>query len=120
MFDLLPKGQTASLIAVGRLDYNSEGLLLSDELPLLFFIVQALGVGNKTRHMGRERLSQHSGFEMFENVSPEEIAQTSARESIAMLEAKDAPAGIMDVVMQNGWGGVLVHEGTAYEIVPAR
>jgi len=100
----------------GRTIANSEGLLLSDELPLLFFIVQTLGVGNNTRHMGRERLSRHSGFEMFEEVSPEEVARTSARESIAMLDAKDAPAGIMDVVMQNGWGGVLVHEAVGHPL----
>jgi len=42
----------------GRTVANSEGLILSDELPLLFFIVQTLGVGNNTRHMGRERLSR--------------------------------------------------------------
>ena len=100
----------------GRTVANSEGLILSDELPLLFFIVQTLGVGNNTRHMGRERLSRHSGFEMFEEITPEQIAQTCARESIAMLEAKDAPAGIMDVVMQNGWGGVLVHEAVGHPL----
>lgn len=100
----------------GRTIANSEGLLLSDELPLLFFIVQTMGVGNNTRHMGRERLSRHSGFEMFTEVSPEDVAQTCARESIAMLEAKDAPAGIMDVVMQNGWGGVLVHEAVGHPL----
>lgn len=100
----------------GRTVANSEGLLLSDELPLLFFIVQTLGVGNNTRHMGRERLSKHSGFEMFDMVSPEEVATTSARESIAMLDAKDCPAGKMDVVMQNGWGGVLVHEAVGHPL----
>ncbi|MGD8534792.1 MAG: TldD/PmbA family protein [Candidatus Aminicenantes bacterium] len=100
----------------GRTIANSEGLMLNDELPLLFFIVQTLGVGNNTRHMGRERLSRHSGFEMFDAVTPEEVAQTCARESIAMLEAKDAPAGIMDVVMQNGWGGVLVHEAVGHPL----
>jgi len=100
----------------GRTIANSEGLLLSDELPLLFFIVQALGVGNNTQHMGRERLSHHSGFEMFEKVTPEEVARNCARESIVMLEAKDAPAGKMDVVMQNGWGGVLVHEAVGHPL----
>jgi TldD protein len=100
----------------GRTIANSEGLLLSDVLPLLFFIVQTLGVGNNTRHMGRERLSRHSGFEMFVEVTPEEVAQRCARESVAMLEAKDAPAGIMDVVMQNGWGGVLVHEAVGHPL----
>ncbi len=95
---------------------NSEGLLLSDELPLLFFIVETLGVGENTRHMGRERLSKHSGFEMFDMVTPEEVARTCARESIVMLEAKDCPAGKMDVVMQNGWGGVLVHEAVGHPL----
>ena len=100
----------------GRTIANSEGLLLSDELPLLFFIVQTLGVGNNTRHMGRERLSKHSGFEMFEKVTPEEVARTCARESIAMLDAKECPAGKMDIVMQNGWGGVLVHEAVGHPL----
>jgi TldD protein len=100
----------------GRTIANSEGLLLSDELPLLFFIVQTLGVGNNTRHMGRERLSMHSGFEMFDKVSPEEVARRCARESIAMLAAEDCPAGKMDIVMQNGWGGVLVHEAVGHPL----
>lgn len=100
----------------GRTIANSEGLLLSDELPLMFFIVQTLGVGSNTRHMGRERLSKHSGFEMFDEVTPEEVARTCARESVAMLEAQDCPAGKMDVVMQNGWGGVLVHEAVGHPL----
>ena len=95
---------------------NSEGLYLSDELPLLFFIVQTLGVGNNTSHMGRERLSRHSGIEMFDELKPEDAARTCARESVVMLEAKDAPAGKMDVVMQNGWGGVLVHEAVGHPL----
>jgi TldD protein len=66
--------------------------------------------------MGRERLSRHSGFEMFDEVKPEDVARACARESIAMLEAKDAPAGRMDVVMQNGWGGVLVHEAVGHPL----
>jgi TldD protein len=100
----------------GRTIANSEGLLLSDELPLLFFIVQTLGVSDRTRHMSRERLSRHSGFEMFKEVTPEEVARTAAREAIAMLDAKECPAGKMDVVMENGWGGVLVHEAVGHPL----
>ncbi|NOR15617.1 MAG: hypothetical protein GQ544_07935, partial [Candidatus Aminicenantes bacterium] len=95
---------------------NSEGLLLNDALPHMFFIVQALGVGNDTRHMGRERLSKHMGFEMFDLYPPEEVARSCAREAITMLEAKDCPAGKMDVVIQNGWGGVLVHEAVGHPL----
>jgi len=100
----------------GRTIANSEGLCLRDELPLLFFVIQTLGVGNGTSHMGRERLSRHSGLEMFDELKPEDAARAAARESIVMLEAKDAPAGKMDVVMQNGWGGVLVHEAVGHPL----
>jgi TldD protein len=100
----------------GRVIATSEGVYLSDEQPLLSFAVQTLGVGDGMRHMGRSRLSHHSGFEMFDEVTPEEVARRSARESIAMLEAEDGPAGRMDVVMQNGWGGVLVHEAVGHPL----
>lgn len=100
----------------GRVIANSEGLWLRDELPMLFFIVQAMSSDGKARHMARERLSLHSGFEMFSQVTPEEVAQNAAREAIAMLSAEEAPAGIMDVVMQNGWGGVLVHEAVGHPL----
>jgi TldD protein len=83
---------------------------------MMFFIVQAMSDDGNARHMARERLSQHAGFEMFEKVTPETVARNAAREAIAMLEAEDAPAGIMDVVMQNGWGGVLVHEAVGHPL----
>jgi TldD protein len=100
----------------GRVIANSEGLYLRDELPLIFFIVQAMSADGNARHMARERLSMHSGFEMFSQVTPEEVARNAAREAIAMLSAEEAPAGIMDVVMQNGWGGVLVHEAVGHPL----
>ncbi|MDH7513444.1 MAG: TldD/PmbA family protein [Clostridiales bacterium] len=99
-----------------RVIANSEGLYVSDELPLIFFVIQTLGVGNNTSHMGRERVSRRSGIELFDEVKPEDVARACARESIAMLEAKEAPAGKMDVVMQNGWGGVLVHEAVGHPL----
>lgn len=99
-----------------RVIANSEGLYLRDELPMLFFIVQAMSEEGNARHLSRERLSRHSGFEMFDTVSPEEVARRAAREAVAMLDAEDAPAGIMDIVMQNGWGGVLVHEAVGHPL----
>jgi TldD protein len=100
----------------GRTIANSEGLYVTDELPLIFFIVQALAAGNGTSHMGRERLSRHAGIEMFDDLKPEDAARNCARESVTMLDAQDAPAGKMDVVMQNGWGGVLVHEAVGHPL----
>ncbi len=99
-----------------RVIANSEGLYLRDELPLLFFIVQTMSDDGTNRHMSRERISEHSGFELFEKETPESVARRAARESIAMLDAEDAPAGMMDVVMENGWGGVLIHEAVGHPL----
>lgn len=99
-----------------RIIATSEGVLLRSSLPLIFFIVQTLAVGNNTSHMGRERLSRHAGLEMFDELPPEKAAREAARESVAMLEAREAPAGKMDVVIQNGWGGVLVHEAVGHPL----
>ncbi|MBM3792309.1 MAG: TldD/PmbA family protein, partial [Acidobacteria bacterium] len=95
---------------------NSEGLYLRDSLPLISYGVSAMGVGDKTRHMGSRRASLHCGFELFDAFSPEDIAHEAAREAIAMLAAREAPAGRMDVVIQNGWGGVLVHEAVGHPL----
>mgnify|MGYP002152228447 CR=1 FL=1 len=100
----------------GRVIANSEGLYLRDELPHLFFIVETMGEEGNNRHMSRERISAHSGFELFDEQTPEDVARRAARESIAMLKAEDAPAGIMDVVMENGWGGVLIHEAVGHPL----
>jgi TldD protein len=100
----------------GRVIANSEGIYLRDELPMLFFIVQVMSADGNARHMARERISLHSGFEMFDLIAPEKVASNAAREAIAMLAAQDAPAGMMDVVMQNGWGGVLVHEAVGHPL----
>jgi TldD protein len=95
---------------------TSEGIYLRDELPLMFFIVETMSEENGSRHMSRERVSMHAGFEMFELHTPEDVARRAARESIDMLHAEDAPAGIMDVVMINGWGGVLIHEAVGHPL----
>jgi TldD protein len=95
---------------------TSEGVYLRDKLPLLFFIVQTMSDDGTNRHMSRVRISEHSGFELFEKETPESVARRAARESIAMLEAEDAPAGMMDVVMENGWGGVLIHEAVGHPL----
>ena len=100
----------------GRVLANSEGVYLRDENPLMFFIVQTMSEDGNTRHMSRERLSKHAGFEMFEEFSPEKVAERAAREAIDMLKAEAAPAGMMDVIMQNGWGGVLVHEAVGHPL----
>src|SRR5581483_9133159 len=46
--------------------------------------------------------------------SPEFFATEAARQAISLLDAVDAPAGAMEVVLGPGWPGVLLHEAVGH------
>ncbi len=93
---------------------NSNGVIASDYQPRVFFIVHCLGIKEGKRHMGRKRISYTSGYEMFEDGFPAEAGKAAAMEVLNMIDAVDAPAGAIPVVIANGWGGVIVHEAVGH------
>ena len=46
--------------------------------------------------------------------TPEDFANEAAREAVTMLDAVDAPAGEMTVVLGPGWPGILLHEAVGH------
>jgi len=55
------------------------------------------------------------GLEFFQNDhSPEHFAGEAARQAIVQLEAREAPAGEMEVVLGPGWPGILLHEAVGH------
>ena len=50
----------------------------------------------------------------FGEKTPEYFAQESARQAILQLDAREAPAGEMEVVLGPGWPGVLLHEAVGH------
>src|SRR5206468_2525027 len=50
----------------------------------------------------------------FGEKTPEYFAKESARQSILQLDAREAPAGDMEVVLGPGWPGVLIHEAVGH------
>ncbi len=93
---------------------NSEGVWVEDKQPLIYFIVHALASDGQRRHRGRRRVSGHMGFEFFDRYSPEDVGRGAAQEAVIMLQATEAPAGQMPVIVSNGWGGVLFHEAVGH------
>ncbi|HEY2015444.1 MAG TPA: metalloprotease TldD, partial [Bryobacteraceae bacterium] len=95
---------------------TSEGTLTLDRQPLARLSVSALA-----RHNGGPPQRGHAGgggrveLDFFLNEkTPEHFATEAAREAITMLDAVDAPAGEMTVVLGPGWPGILLHEAVGH------
>ena len=95
---------------------TSEGLLTIDRQPLARLSVAALA-----RQDGGEPQRGHAGgggrvaLEFFlKEKTPEYFAVEAAREAVVMLDAVEAPAGEMTVVLGPGWPGILLHEAVGH------
>jgi TldD protein len=95
---------------------TSEGVLTVDRQPLARMSVSALarkngGAPQRGHAGGGGRIEL--GFFLNEK-TPEHFATEAAREAIAMLDAAEAPAGEMTVVLGPGWPGILLHEAVGH------
>src|ERR1051325_1287252 len=95
---------------------TSTGVLTLDRQPLARMSVSVLA-----RKNGGAPQRGHAGgggrvdlnFFLSEK-TPEHFASEASREAIAMLDAGDAPAGEMTVVLGPGWPGILLHEAVGH------
>lgn len=95
---------------------TSEGVLSLDRQPLARMSVSALA-----RQNGGPPQRGHAGgggrveLDFFlKEKPPEHFATEAAREAIVMLDAVEAPAGEMTVVLGPGWPGILLHEAVGH------
>lgn len=94
---------------------NEQGILIPDIRPLV-----RLNVSVIAEHNGRRESAGHGGglrgdYSYFlEDNKHIEYAQEAARRALLNLEAIDAPAGMMPVVLGSGWPGVLLHEAVGH------
>jgi len=94
---------------------NSEGLMISDTRPLIKLACLAIAEKEGKREYGFSGGGGRVGLEYFRNeLRPSEIGKEAARESLNLLEAVEAPAGEMPVVLSPGHSGVLVHEAVGH------
>jgi TldD protein len=93
---------------------NSEGIFTHDRRVMTTLRVIAVASDGDMRQVGGRTLSGTVGYEIFTRESPVEVARDAARQAITLLEAKEAPAGKMTMVLGSGRGGVLLHEAIGH------
>lgn len=93
----------------------SDGTLCADIRPLVRVSVQVIAESHGRRESGNSGGGGRYGFsEMIASGAAAGYAVEAARRALVNLEAIDAPAGEMDVVVGPGWPGVLLHEAVGH------
>jgi TldD protein len=93
---------------------TSDGVMIHDVQPLLRFGVRAIAERAGKRQEGSSGGGGRVTMGYFEGKSPEWHAEEAARQATVMLDARDAPAGEMNVVLAPGDSGILLHEAVGH------
>lgn len=94
---------------------SADGEWVTDVRPLVRVNVQVLVEQNGRRESGSAGGGGRSGYQRFidEGIGVQ-LAKEAVRQALVNLEAMDAPAGTMQVVLGPGWPGVLLHEAIGH------
>lgn len=94
---------------------RSDGILAGDVRPLVRLNIQVIVEQNGRRESGFSGYGgRYSYAELLADGKPEKFAREALRQALVNLEAIDAPAGVMPVVLGSGWPGVLLHEAVGH------
>jgi TldD protein len=94
---------------------GSDGIVASDSQPLARMNVFCIAKDGQNSSRGNSGGGGRVGIEYFQTEkTPEFFAHEAARQAIIQLDAREAPAGEMEVVLGPGWPGVLLHEAVGH------
>ncbi len=93
----------------------SDGHMSADFQPLTRLSVFALARHGPLTTQGFSGGGGRVALDWFQNQkTPEHFAREAARQAVVQLEAAEAPAGEMTVVLGPGWPGILLHEAIGH------
>ena len=95
---------------------NTEGVWASDRHPRMRLSVSAVASGAGGSQTGADSPGYATGFEGFDRIDPAASGREAARQAVTMLHADECPAGVMPVVIDGGFGGVIFHEACGHSL----
>lgn len=93
---------------------TSDGRLARDVQPLMRFGIRVIAEKDGKRQEGSSGGGGRTTIGYFDGKSPEWHAGQAAQQAIRMLDAQEAPAGQMEVVLAPGDSGILLHEAVGH------
>lgn len=96
---------------------NTEGAFVTDRRVRTRLSVGAVAGNGSEVQTGFEGPGASMGFEIFdERLDPAYYGEVAARQAHTMLHAPVCPAGVMPVVIDSGFGGVIFHEACGHSL----
>lgn len=96
---------------------NTEGTFVTDRRVWTRLSTAAVASNGTENQTGFEGPGAQMGFDIFDSrIDPEAAARTAAQQALTMLHAPVCPAGVMPVVIDNGFGGVIFHEACGHSL----
>ena len=96
---------------------TSEGRLLRDTRPMMRISVSVVAESDGNRQIGVSSGGGRLGSGYFETeMTPASHGREAARQAALLLEAVDAPAGPMELILAPAESGVLLHESVGHPL----
>ncbi len=129
--DLLRRGYEAaknyddviSQVTVGYLEQeqniliaNTEGLLVTDSRVRTRYSVESVASKDGEMQVGFYAPGASMGFELYDNIKVEDAAKEASRIAKVAVYAEHCPSGLMPVIIDNEFGGVLFHEACGHAL----
>ncbi len=92
----------------------SDGVVAADIRPMIRLNVSVIVEHQGRRERGSAGLGGRYDWQKLMQVDLDGLARTAVSQALINLEAIDAPAGMMPVVLGSGWPGVLLHEAVGH------
>ena len=94
--------------------FSADGRMARDSQPMLRFGVRVVLESNGKRQEGSSGGGGRTTLGYFAGRSPEWHAKQAIEQASIMLEAEEAPAGQLEVVLAAGDAGILLHEAVGH------
>ncbi|MCX5743228.1 MAG: metallopeptidase TldD-related protein, partial [Proteobacteria bacterium] len=96
--------------------FTSDGRMAHDVQPMIRFGVRAVAEEAGKRQSGSSGGGGRYGMDYFADAKHDAVAhgREASRQALAMLDAREAPAGEMPVVLAPGDSGILLHEAVGH------
>ena len=95
---------------------NTEGLLATDRQLKTRMLISAYAQRGSELRSGYYGPGGMAGMEFYDNLDIEGAARRAADAAVTELRAKKCPGGLMTVVVDNGFGGLMFHEACGHSL----